>query len=310
VIFLNRSIRAVLSVVFLALLLAGCQTVKEGIIAEVNGIEITQEEFDIEFQVNKSRFERQFGDDALSQVGMDGKTLGETLSENILENLIIQKLIEADSEKNGITVTDEEIAASIASISDELGGEQAFQDFLDSNSFDLAYFKKYEGEQLIVGKHRELVLSGIQITEEQARDYYSQKSDSLIEVKASHILLATEEDAARVLQRLQNGEDFASVAMLESLDSESAIKGGELGYFPRGYYSISEFEEQAFAIEEGEMSGVVRTEVGYHIILVQDRLDTYEELSEKVFDTIREESYYGYIEKLRAEAEVSKYTAE
>lgn len=304
---MNKKISTILLTMVVIALLAGCQTVREGVIAEVNGIEITQEEFDMEFQVNKARFERQYGDDALSQVGMDGKTLGESLSENILENLIIQKLIEADSEKNGISVNDEEIDQRIALVKEELGGEQAFQDFLSSNSFDTLYFRKYEREQLIIGKHRDLVLSGIQINEDEARDYYSQNNESLIEVKASHILLGTEEDALRVQQRLQNGEDFAQVAMLESLDSESAIRGGDLGYFPRGYYSISEFEEQAFELKEGETSGIVKTEVGYHIIWVQDRMDSYDELSDKVFETIREEKYYEYIEELRAEADVKKF---
>lgn len=305
---MNKKLTTLLLTLAVMILLAGCQTTREGIMAEVNGIEITQEEFDMDFQVNKARFERQYGDNALSQIGMDGKTLGESLSENILENLIIQKLIEADSEKNGLSVTEEEIDQRIELVKEELGGEQAFQDFLTSNSFDLQYFRKYEREQLIIDKHRELVLSGIQINEDDARDYYSHNIESLIEVKASHILLGTEEDAIRVQQRLQNGEDFAQLAMLESLDSESAVRGGDLGYFPRGYYSISEFEEQAFSLREGEVSGIVKTEVGYHIIWVQDRIDTYEELSDKVIDTIREKKYYEYIEVLRAEAEVKKFT--
>lgn len=305
---MNKKIAAILLTLVLVALPAGCQNAREGVVAEVNGMEITQDEFDMEFQVNKARFERQYGDDALSQVGMDGKTLGESLSENILENLIIQKLIEVDSQENGISVTEEEIDQRISSVKEELGGEQAFQDFLDSNSFDLSYFRKYEREQLIIDKHRELILSGIEISDDEARDYYSQNSESLIEVKASHILLGSEEDALRVLQRLQNGEDFAQVAMLESLDSESAVRGGDLGYFSRGYYSISEFEEKAFSLEEGEVSGVVKTEVGYHIIWVQDRMDTYEELADKVIETIREEKYFQYIEELRAEAEVKKFT--
>jgi len=61
-------------------------------------------------------------------------------------------------------------------------------------------------------------------------------------------------------------------------------------------------------LEEGEVSGVVKTEVGYHIIWVMDRMDTYEELADKVIETIREEKYFQYIEELRAEAEVKKFT--
>jgi parvulin-like peptidyl-prolyl isomerase len=285
----------------------GCQPAKEGVLAEVNGIEITQDEFDRDFEVNKTRVEKQYGDDALSQVGIDGRTIGESLRDSILESLIIQKLILWDSNEKEITVSQDEVDASIDLWKDELGGDQAFNEFLDSNGFDLKYYSEYEKNRLLVEKHREIVLSGVEISDQKAQDYYGQNSDSLVEVKASHILLGTEEDAARVLQRLQNGEDFPTVAMLESLDSESAVRGGDLGYFSRGYYSIAEFEDEAFSLEVGEVSGIVKTEVGYHIIWIQDKLDTYEELSDKVIDTMKEESYYDYIEQLRENAKVSKY---
>ena len=299
---------AVLLMSMLAVLvLTGCQTSKEGVLAEVNGIEITQEEFDRDFEVNKTRVEKQYGDDALSQVGIDGRTIGESLRDSILESLIIQKLILWDSNEKEITVSQDEVDASIDLWKDELGGDQAFNEFLDSNGFDLKYFSEYEKNRLLVEKHREIVLSGVEISDQKAQDYYGQNSDSLVEVKASHILLGTEEDAARVLQRLQNGEDFPTVAMLESLDSESAVRGGDLGYFSRGYYSIAEFEDEAFSLEVGEVSGIVKTEVGYHIIWIQDKLDTYEELSDKVIDTMKDESYYDYIEQLRENAKVSKY---
>lgn len=299
---------AVLLMSMLAVLvLTGCQTSKEGVLAEVNGIEITQEEFDRDFEVNKTRVEKQYGDDALSQVGIDGRTIGESLRDSILESLIIQKLILWDSNEKEITVSQDEVDASIDLWKDELGGDQAFNEFLDSNGFDLKYFSEYEKNRLLVEKHREIVLSGVEISDQKAQNYYGQNSDSLVEVKASHILLGTEEDAARVLQRLQNGEDFPTVAMLESLDSESAVRGGDLGYFSRGYYSIAEFEDEAFSLEVGEVSGIVKTEVGYHIIWIQDKLDTYEELSDKVIDTMKDESYYDYIEQLRENAKVSKY---
>ena len=299
---------AVLLMSMLAVLaLTGCQPSKEGVLAEVNGIEITQEEFDRDFEVNKTRVEKQYGDDALSQVGIDGRTIGESLRDSILESLIIQKLILWDSNEKEITVSQDEVDASIDLWKDELGGDQAFNEFLDSNGFDLKYFSEYEKNRLLVEKHREIVLSGVEISDQKAQNYYGQNSDSLVEVKASHILLGTEEDAARVLQRLQNGEDFPTVAMLESLDSESAVRGGDLGYFSRGYYSIAEFEDEAFSLEVGEVSGIVKTEVGYHIIWIQDKLDTYEELSDKVIDTMKDESYYDYIEQLRENAKVSKY---
>jgi len=83
-------------------------------------------------------------------------------------------------------------------------------------------------------------------------------------VKASHILVKKRSEAIRILDELKAGTDFAELAKKHSICS-SGKKGGSLGFFTRGQM-VKEFEKTAFSLAKGELSGLVKTEFGYHII--------------------------------------------
>lgn len=84
-------------------------------------------------------------------------------------------------------------------------------------------------------------------------------------IKCSHILVKKHGEALRILERLDKREKFGDLARELSLDTGSARKNGNLGYFGRGRM-VKPFEEAAFALNVGQMSGPVKTEYGYHII--------------------------------------------
>jgi len=88
------------------------------------------------------------------------------------------------------------------------------------------------------------------------------------QIHARHILVKTEEEANKVLERLKAGEDFAALASELSIDTSA--EDGDLGWFPRGQM-VSEFEEAAFALQPGEVSSIVQTSYGYHIINLLER---------------------------------------
>ena len=88
-------------------------------------------------------------------------------------------------------------------------------------------------------------------------------------VRASHILVGSEKDAQKIMFRLEKGEDFAALAKRFS-KCPSKAKGGDLGWFGPGQM-VKEFEDAAFAAPRGSPVGPVRTQFGYHIILVTDQ---------------------------------------
>ena len=86
------------------------------------------------------------------------------------------------------------------------------------------------------------------------------------EVKASHILVATEDEAKSLFNEIKNGKDFAEAAR-EFSKCPSGQAGGDLGFFPRGVM-VKPFEDAAFSLKEGELSEPVQTQFGWHLILV------------------------------------------
>jgi parvulin-like peptidyl-prolyl isomerase len=184
-----------------------------------------------------------------------------------------------------------------------MGGDEKFDEFLLSNNISKDFFKENMRKEILVDKHKENIIKDINISEEDAKKFYEENKDNLILIRASHILVSSEEEGKKILERLKDGEDFATLATLESLDSVSAAQGGDLGYFRKGQM-ISEFEDAAFSLEIGETSDLIKTEVGYHIIHLEDRKETYEDLKQDIVDMLKEQEYIEKIRELRNKAKV------
>ncbi len=86
----------------------------------------------------------------------------------------------------------------------------------------------------------------------------------MVKIKASHILVKKRSEAEKILKELKNGASFSELAKKHST-CPSAKRGGDLGFFSHGQM-VKEFEKAAFALKKGEISGIVKTEFGFHII--------------------------------------------
>jgi peptidyl-prolyl cis-trans isomerase C len=150
------------------------------------------------------------------------------------------------------------------------------------------------------------------ITDEQVRAYYDQNPDlySTTQIQASHILVKDEATARQILAELKaHPEKFADLAREKSTDTASAKKGGDLGLFGQGRM-VPEFERAAFALKPGEISDVVKTQYGYHIITVTDRKEgerrPFDQVKEQIRATLRtkglQEQVQAHLETLKKEA--------
>ncbi|MDD5680388.1 MAG: peptidyl-prolyl cis-trans isomerase [Candidatus Omnitrophica bacterium] len=156
-------------------------------------------------------------------------------------------------------------------------------------------------------------LGGITITDDQIKRYYDshvKEFEHGESVRARHILVEDANLAADILKKIKGGRDFIQTAKEFSADATKE-NGGDLGYFEKGKM-IPEFEEAAFALKPGEVSNIVKTQFGYHIIKVEDRkpphTESFEEAKEKIKGRLTAEQAQAkaYSEALRAKSAIQK----
>ncbi|GFN35215.1 SurA N-terminal domain-containing protein [Tepidimicrobium xylanilyticum] len=290
----------------------GCtsRSKKEGIIAEVNGEVITQEEFDKDFELAKKMRQMRYGKEILSQEVGENKTYEDVLKEDLLGTLILDKVINEELEKNNIQVTDEEVEGALKNhYITEFGGEEQFRRFLEDNEISEEAIMRDVKRVLTFEKHKEFFFNEVELEEEEIKNYFNENKDSFVKFRISHILVKTEEEGNRILEKLKNGEDFHTLVIMESVDSESAIQGGDLGYFTKDTIlkAYEPLGEAASNLEIGEISELIKTELGYHIILLEDRIDSYEDLKEEVVEELKNKKHNEKILDLKGKADIKIY---
>lgn len=159
-------------------------------------------------------------------------------------------------------------------------------------------------------------LEGIDVTEEEAREFFEENKNifaSKDSVNASHILLATEEEAKEIKDKLDQGEDFSELAKKHST-CPSKDNGGNLGTFQPGQM-VKAFDEAVFSMEVGEISEPVKTEFGYHLIKLHSKNKGYQKKFEDVKDQCMQEAlrlkqqkaYLERMEELKKEYTITYY---
>jgi peptidyl-prolyl cis-trans isomerase C len=130
---------------------------------------------------------------------------------------------------------------------------------------------EYIGDQILARDLEESVVENIKVSDADITKYYNDNKDKYASgprVKVRHILVATEPEAKAILAQLKNGADFSKLAK-EKSKCPSGQRGGDLGWVTQGRMDPA-FEKAAFALKKGQMSGIVKSSFGYHIIICDD----------------------------------------
>jgi peptidyl-prolyl cis-trans isomerase C len=153
------------------------------------------------------------------------------------------------------------------------------------------------------------------VTTERMQQRYGERLKSMPaeeEIHARHILVATEDEAKAMIAELKKGAAFDKLAKEKSTDKASGAEGGDLGWFKKSDM-VKEFAEAAFALKKGELSEApIKTQFGYHVILLEDRRKApppaFEELSEQLREELAREAVTAMLTQLRANAKIEKFT--
>ncbi|WP_240548134.1 peptidylprolyl isomerase [Paenibacillus lignilyticus] len=189
--------------------------------------------------------------------------------EQTLENMIQDELIKQEADKAGIVVGDAEVEKEIESIKKRFPSEAEFEGALQQAGMTLDDLKKQTPMQLRI---RKILEPQAKVTDADVKTYFEQNKaqfDEPEQVKASHILVATKEEADAIEKQLKEGADFAALAKEKSTDPGSKDQGGDLGFFGKGQMDPA-FEEAAFKLKKDEISAPIQTQYGFHIIKAID----------------------------------------
>jgi len=210
----------------------------------------------------------------------------------ILNVMIEQTLTEQAAAEVDITLSDAELDAYMQETVDDAGGEEAFQNTLAEWGETYEEAREEVRVQLIGMKMTQRVIDAVPKTTEH--------------VHARHIQVDTLQEAEHILSQLQAGADFVTLAKSYSQDANTRESGGDLGFFPRGILISPELEEAAFALQPGQISGVVSSTLGYHIVQVIER-DPARAVSPESLRLLQDQALQEWIEGLWAEATVQRF---
>lgn len=204
-----------------------------------------------------------------------------------LDKLINNEIVRQAAEKQGIKVTDADIEKEMESIREGFVTEEEFESTLSMYGMTLEGLKSDMSTQVQL---RKLFEPQVKITDEDIQKYYDENLESLKtpeQVKASHILSATKAEAEAILTELKAGADFAATAKEKSTDTVTKDNGGELEMFAKGVNEEA-IDNAVFALEIGEISGVVEASDGFHIYRLTEKQEAVTPTLEEKKEEIRE----------------------
>jgi peptidyl-prolyl cis-trans isomerase C len=290
-------------------------------VAVVNGTVITQAEFDRELRLAQRRFE------------MGGKPLSDAqlsaIRKETLEKLIDVVLLYQESQNKGIKVDEAELDEKLKKrFPDEAEFKKVVEKMHLSEAALKSQFLRGMAIQRLIDEE---IAQKVTVSDKEVKDYYDGHPELFKEpeqVQASHILIKVDPKAEEsqkaearkkieeIQQRLKKGEDFSALAK-EFSQCPSGAKGGDLGYFRRGQM-VKPFEEAAFSLKPGQVSDIVETTFGYHLIKVVDKkpeaTTPFEKVKERISENLKREKVQKeidrYVATLKEKAKVERFLSE
>ena len=245
-----------------------------------------------DYQEEAARFEAAMAEQGFDLESEDGKARLAQMRRQVLDSMIEQVLIKQAAVQEGVAISEEELERVIQESIEEGGGQASFEEWLRSSDLIYEDFREEIRFQLLAQAIFEQATGSVPTTGEQ--------------VHARHILVQTGAEAQAILNQLQAGEDFAVLASQLSQDQNTKEAGGDLGFFHRGQLISPELEEAAFALQPGQVSGVVRSQFGYHIVQVLEKAPD-RPLPPELLNALKEQAFARWMQEQWDGATVERF---
>jgi peptidyl-prolyl cis-trans isomerase C len=205
----------------------------------------------------------------------------------VLDFIIQEVLLAQAAAAAGYSLDEAAMQERIDSLAGEVGGYPALLEWMQANYYTEETFRRALRQASMAALMRDQVADSVPAAVEQ--------------VRVRQILLANENQANEILRQLQGGVNFSTLAA-----RQDPVTQGDLGWFPRGYLAEAALEEAAFALQPGEISGIVETPLGYHILQVTER-ELERLLEPEARFTLQAQAVQDWLQAARAQSEIIIY---
>lgn len=235
-----------------------------------------------------------------------------------LQQLIDRKLVLQEARKKEIKVNEEDLEKRFNELKSKFSSTKEFEEALKKDSMSVYELKENIKEQLMIQEiSKKEVASNVAVSPKEIEEYYESHLSEFGEpekVMISHILIKkkegveVQEKIQAVYMEVKKNADFAALARQHS-EGPNADKGGDLGFIIRGQM-LKGIEDAAFSLGAGEVSGIIETDIGYHIIKVHAKkearvkpiIEVWTDIKNKIFQEKAINAHGEWIKKLRSKA--------
>lgn len=290
--------------------------------ADINGIAIPYKDF--EHQLNMVKRQTLKG-----KAGQLPDALNQTLKAQVIQKMVADELLFQEATKQGVKADSNEVENRLTSIKNRFQDEKQFQEKLNEAGLTEEKLRNQIHRQIVIGELiKKEIAPNVKVTPQDAKKYYNENPEKFRQperVRAQHILMKVEKEDSedkkaearqkliKLQKRILAGEDFSNLAR-EHSQGPSNVRGGDLGYFTKGQM-VKPFEEVAFKLAPNEVSDIVETRFGYHLIKVLDHQpessSPYEAIEKKLmsflFNEQLQQKLKPYVLALREKAKIQVY---
>jgi|YelNatPaOPRAMG01_1025707.scaffolds.fasta_scaffold30942_3 parvulin-like peptidyl-prolyl isomerase len=226
------------------------------------------------------------------------------IKQNVIQGLVTLTLLDDYAKQKGITVDDQKVNDTLNQLETRFGKDK-FKSLVNESGMTMDEIKHQLKEQLTAQNIYTNIEKGVKVSDAEIKAFYEQhKAQFNIpeEVNARHILVKTRQEAEQIEKELKAGASFTMLAKEKSIDKTSAVNGGELGFFTADQM-VPAFSKAAFALKKpGEISPIVHTQYGYHIIQLiakkPAQVRTFEQVKPQIEQMLAQQDAKADFEKL------------
>lgn len=233
----------------------------------------------------------------------------------VLDQMIDQRLIVQEARTRNVLATDAQVDEQVANIKQNFSSEGEFQSALLQRNLTLANLRERLRTNITV-RNLTTTVATVAVTDAEIEQYFREhrsEFDRPEQMHVKHILLQDEAEARLVLARLRRGEKFEDLARQYSQDPGSKDQGGDLGFVSRGQV-VPEFEQVAFTLQPKQVSDIVKTQFGYHLIQLVERrapqsanlAEVREQIRAQLIGRKQETAFQEWLKQVKGQAKITR----